>query len=119
MTGEDPQNIERDFKTTLGFLRREAPETIEAFLNILRSTHKQGALSIKEKELISLGIALYAKCEPCIVLHTKSALEAGATMKELVETCEVAIAMGGSPTLSYTSVLLKAVEKFSQKPSTP
>lgn len=119
MADEDPQSIERNFKITLGFMRKEAPETIEAFLNLLRSVHKQGALSVKEKELISLGIALYARCEPCIVLHTKSALEAGATMKELIETCEVAIAMGGSPTLSYTSVFLKSLEKFSQKTSNP
>lgn len=119
MVYEDTQNIERDFKVALGFMRKEAPEATEAFLNLLRSIHKQGALTIKEKELISLGIALYARCEPCIVLHTKSALEAGATMKELIETCEVAISMGGSPTVSYVSVFLKALEKFSQKTSNP
>jgi AhpD family alkylhydroperoxidase len=116
---EEIQNVEKDFKITLGVMRKEVPEATEAFLNLLRSVHRGGAVSIKEKELISLGISLYARCESCIILHTKSALEAGATKEELMETCGVAVMMGGSPIVSYVSTLLKAFEKFSQKTGSP
>ena len=115
MEREEVQNVEKDFKIALGMMRKEAAEVTEAFLNFLRCVRKEGTLSIKQKELISLGIALYAKCEPCIILHTKSAIDARATREELMETYEIALMMGGSPVAGYASVFLKALEKFSQR----
>jgi len=114
---EEIYDIEKDFKMTLGVMRKESPKVMEAFLNLLRSVSQGGILSAKEKELISLGIALYARCEPCIILHTKSAIEAGATKEELIEACAVALMMGGSPTTTYMATFLKAFETFSKKPS--
>jgi len=34
----------RDFKLTVGTMKRESPETTDAF--VLRSVHKEGALSV-------------------------------------------------------------------------
>ena len=37
-------------------------------------------------ELIALALSIAARCEWCISYHVKSALDAGATKKELMET---------------------------------
>lgn len=113
MKEEEIEDIVKTFKKTLGIVKKEKPEIADPFLGLLRSVHQEGALSIKEKELICLGISIYAGCKSCIVLHTRSALEAGATREELMETCGAALMMGGSSVISYVSTVLEAFKKFS------
>ena len=97
----------------MGLLRIKEPETAEALLKLIRSMHKEGALSVKEKELICLGISLCIGCETCTILHTKAALEAGATREEILETFGVAMTLRGSSAIAYVSIGVKALNKFS------
>jgi len=115
MREEEVDEISKDFKVATGIMRKEDPETTEAFLTMLRSARREGTLSAKTKELCCLAIALFARCESCIVLHTKSALEAGATRQELIEICSVALMMGGSPTMPHVSVVLKTYDRLLQR----
>lgn len=112
---EEIQEIPHAFKRTLGNIMKESREIADSFFNLLKIAEKEGALSIKQKELICLGIALCIKCESCIVLHTESAIKGGATKEDLVETCGVALMMGGSPVMPYTSLVLKSYDLFSKK----
>ena len=59
-----------------------------------------GALPVKTKELIALGVAVTTQCGYCIELHTKKANEAGATQAEIAEAVLVAAAIraGGAVT---------------------
>jgi len=61
----------------------------------------EGALSVKQKELITVALALLAKCEPCVELHLEQAREAGCTDEEITEALWLAIAMGGAPLLAF------------------
>ena len=112
---EDIENVVDDFKVTVGTMRKESPEVTIAFLDLLRNARKEGNLTVKQKELCCLGIALCIKCEHCIVLHTKSAIEAGATRREIVEICALALMMGGSQVMPYTSLVFKSCSKFLPK----
>jgi 4-carboxymuconolactone decarboxylase len=112
MIDEEVQRIVDDFKVTVGIMRKEEPEVTISFLDLLRNTRKDGAIPIKQKELSCLGIALCIRCESCIVLHTKSAIECGATRKEIVEICALAVMMGGSQIMPYTSLVFKSYKKF-------
>lgn len=41
--------------------------------------------------------------DECILVHMEKALAAGVTRAEILEACEVAIAMGGGPAMAYVA----------------
>jgi AhpD family alkylhydroperoxidase len=112
---ENIEQVAKEFKVTLGKLKKETPEVTDSLLSLIRSVHKEGVLSSKQKQLCCVGIALCTRCEPCIILHVRSAIEAGATRQELIETCAVALMMGGSQVAPYTSLIFKILDEHSQK----
>lgn len=71
------------------------------------------SVDVKTKELISVAIAAYNRCEYCIVYHVYKAFEAGATKEEILDAAMVAVAFGGGPSMVYTSTLLKdSIKEF-------
>ena len=82
-------------------------QRMQAFMKFMEIAETPGALDGKTKQLVALGIAIYARCEYCIVYHTNEALKAGATREELMETAFVAALMGGGPAMAYSSTLLQ------------
>ena len=99
-------------KTTQGTMLKEVPEPTKAFLQLLRTAEKDDALSTKQKQLICLGISLFARCQSCIIHHTKLALKAGASREEILSACGVTLSMGGSPIMFGISTVLDALEAF-------
>ncbi|WP_027622903.1 carboxymuconolactone decarboxylase family protein [Clostridium lundense] len=96
-----------DFVNGLGTLGETNGQVVDSFMNLLGSTYEPKALDIKTKELISVGIACYNRCEYCIVYHTYKAFEAGATKDEILEAAMVSVAFGGGPSMAYSVTLLK------------
>ena len=105
--GKDPKTILNDLVGGLEALRKADSKRMQALWVFREAAHEPGALDVKTKHLISLGIALYNRCEYCIVGHTDRALKAGASRKELIETAFVAATMGGGPTIAYSATLLQ------------
>ena len=56
-----------------------------------------GALTLREKELITIGMQMATRF-PNMELHKKKAMEAGATVKEIAEVAALAIIFGGMMT---------------------
>ncbi|WXG44857.1 MAG: carboxymuconolactone decarboxylase family protein [Promethearchaeati archaeon SRVP18_Atabeyarchaeia-1] len=112
---EQVEEILREFETYFAKMRKEIPETREAFTNLLGTVHKDGALSAKHKELICVAISVYAHCEACMVHHTRQAIEAGATRPEIMEACAAAIVMGGGPAATQVPIVMKSIEKWGTK----
>lgn len=105
----------REIKKYLPKLTREHKELGDAFNNHLGpAALKDGAVSEKNKELIALGIAIHSQCEYCIALHVQNCLDAGASREEIVETCGVAVLMGGGPSLMYCTQVMKALDELSE-----
>ncbi len=77
-----------------------APDAWKAFLAFDSAAFKGGAIPLKYKELMAVGVALTTQCPYCIEIHTKRAKEAGATQAELAETTLIAAALraGGAVT---------------------
>ena len=71
-----------------------------------------GALSVKQKELIALSIGIVKQCTDCIGFHVQAAMKAGATRSEIAETISVAIMMGGGPAYMYGARALEAYDQF-------
>ncbi len=91
------------------------PNYAKAFMEFVKESEKEGALSTKVKELISVALGVAARCHFCIAIHVKNAIEAGATKQEIVEAGFVAALMGGGPTFTYLKYLFDACEQFGAK----
>jgi len=91
----DPANMKK-FKA----LRELAPEPMAAFDALNAAVFKDGALTVKVKELIAVAVAVTTQCPYCIDAHAKKAKAAGATEAELTEATMVAAALraGGAVT---------------------
>jgi len=84
----------------LGNLQKLSPEIMQAFASFDSAVFKDGALSLKLKELIAVAVAVTTQCPYCIEIHSKRAKEAGASAEELAEATFVAAAIraGGAVT---------------------
>ena len=108
-----PRELLNDFIGGLESLGQTNGENVSAFMGLLGTTYKPGALETKTKELISVSIAAYSRCEYCIVFHVYKALESGATPEEIMEAAMVSVAFGGGPSMAYSVTLLKdSIEEF-------
>jgi len=87
-------------------------KTFKPLLELEAKAFKDGALDKKTKELMALAISIVTKCEPCMEWHLDQALQAGATDKEIFETIDVTIEMGGGQAAAYARFVLKALEYF-------
>lgn len=86
------------------------PDAAKGFGGLFQAVMKEGALSVKEKELIALGIGLAIRCEPCINLHVQKCLEAGATNEQILEAAAVVVMMQGGPGYTYLPRVVEALE---------
>ena len=105
----------------MNMAKTKSPEIGKAFVPFFQGLMKdggEGGLSTGCKELISLGIGIAVRCEPCIFTHVEKCLKAGATPKEVMDTACVAVMMGGGPVYVYTPVVAAALEHF-EKIGTP
>ncbi len=98
----------------LKHLRGGAPDVMKAFGAIAQAALKPGALDTKTKELIALGISVAIRCDDCVALHAKAAVERGATRDEILETLGMAIYMGAGPSAMYASHALGAAAQFAE-----
>lgn len=114
MSGDSVELLS-DLGTGMGTLQSETPELLAAFVQMDQAAYVEGELDRKVKELIGLAIGLAVRCEYCMNIHVKNALEHGATREEILEAAAVAVAFGGSPSMAYLSTtVLKALEAFEE-----
>lgn len=78
-----------------------APEATKAFWAFDKAALADGAIPKKYKELMALAVALTTQCPYCIEIHSKSAIEAGATPAELAETVHVAAALRAGAAITH------------------
>ena len=90
---------------------RWAPDAYQAFQGLQKASFKDGALTVKEKELIAVGCAHVLRCPYCIEHHVKLALDAGASREEMAESIWVAVAMGAGACFAHASVAYRTLEK--------
>lgn len=107
MAQNNPREMLNAFMGGLKDVSRTNGEQVRAFMNLLQTNYKPLAMDTKSKELISVAIAAYNRCEYCIVFHVYKALEAGASREEIMDAAMVAVAFGGGPAMAYSVTLLK------------
>jgi len=118
MNDDDKKKIEKvieDRKKAHQTLLSKNSHVYKAFLELEKRAFSSGDLDKKYKELIALGISIAINCESCMEWHVREAVEAGASEKEILETIEVGIEMGGGPATVSSRFALKALEYHSQR----
>ena len=111
----DAKQMVADFMKTAQQIGEVDKGYLDAVMNLIKEAEKPGALTTKEKELISIALGIAAHCAYCIALHVKNAIEAGATRQEIMEASFVAGLMGGGPSIAYIRLVLDALEQFGAK----
>jgi AhpD family alkylhydroperoxidase len=99
-----------NFAKGMAKVQKEMPNAVGGFMGLFQQTMGDGALSVKEKELIALSIGLAVRCEPCILMHIKKAIDAGATREQVIETAQVVVMMQGGPGYVHLPMVLEALE---------
>jgi len=94
----------------VGAMREEAPEMARAFGTMFQKLMGEGALSVREKELIALAIGTALRCEPCIYSHVEKAVKAGATREQIMEMAGVVVMMQGGPGYVYVPKVMEALD---------
>ena len=87
---------------SLELISKQQPEVIAALYRLKGAVFKEGALSVKEKELIAVAVTALLKCDECLAVHASKAVEAGATKDELRESLLVAMYLAGPSTVIWT-----------------
>jgi AhpD family alkylhydroperoxidase len=108
--GDSKEKLE-EIKKAMKEFSTQAPE-VSKFLEYVEAAEKPKTLDTKTKEIISLSIAVVVKCEPCILWHTKAALDAGATEEEITDALKIAVVMGGGPALMYAAKAYEILKEF-------
>ena len=98
------------FKTDMPKMKEMAPDAAAGMGKLFQKVMKDGALTVREKELVALGMGIVLRCVPCINLHVKKSLEAGATKEEILEVAGVAVMMQGGPGYTYIPMVIDALD---------
>jgi len=102
-----------DLNAAIARRREGAAEPMRGFSLLAREALRPGALDVRTKELIAMGLAIATRCDGCIGFHAKAAIKAGASREEILETLSMAIYMGAGPSMIYAAEALRAFDELS------
>lgn len=92
----------------LGRLKKldaNAPDAMKAFWTFDKAAFAEGALTVQQKQLMAVAVALTTQCPYCIELHSKAARDAGASEAQLAETALVAAAIRAGGAITHATHL--------------
>jgi len=92
------------------FLAAANKDALHSFTGLHSAIMSEGALSSKEKLLITLACTVAVKCESCIEKHTEEALKNGITMEEILEATSVAGLTCGGSGFAFASAVLEVAK---------
>ncbi len=97
------------YKIGVSHMHDTSPAFVEAYHRFTGEAFREGALSEREKQLIGLGIAMFANNEVCTVYHVQEALSCGATTEQIAEAVAVAAAACSGHAVSQGATRVQAV----------
>jgi AhpD family alkylhydroperoxidase len=92
-----------------------SPDIVKGYQTLSGAASKTSLLGSKINELIALAVAVTARCDGCIAVHTTAAIEAGASKEEISEALGTAVAVNAGAALVYSTRVLDAYAAKSTK----
>jgi AhpD family alkylhydroperoxidase len=93
-------------------LGKLSPDVLRGLDTIEGSGNKTGQLELKMHEIIALAVAVTTRCDGCIAVHAKKAIELGANEGEIAEALGVVIALNASAALTYSARVFDAISSL-------
>jgi AhpD family alkylhydroperoxidase len=109
---ESQLELEENRKKHLEKFNALLPGLKEAYNAVRGEVYRDGVLSVKVKRLMSLAVALGAGCRNCILAQATLALNAGATVEEVLETCSVVVSMRGTTGVAESLRVIELLEEM-------
>ncbi len=85
---------------------------IKRLYNLDTNTYKEGALSVKTKEMLGLISSMVLRCDDCIRYHLEKCYNQKLTTEELFELFAVANLVGGTIVIPHTRRALEYWEEL-------
>lgn len=93
-------------------LGETTPDTVKGYMALSGAGQKKDLLGPKIRELIALAVAVTARCDGCITVHTEAAIKNGATRDEIAEALGVAVAVNAGAALVYSARVMDASKEY-------
>ena len=103
----DPAGLAKFSSDGVGSL---SPEDWEKFMAYYGAVHEDGALTAREKALISLSVAIAVQCPYCIDAYTNTCLQMGCDEEQIGEVYHVTAALRAGATLAHAVQSMKIIE---------
>lgn len=97
-----------DLTANVGKLGAGQKELLKGFEALDKASAATQHLDAKTRELIALAVAVTTRCDGCIAVHSKAAVESGASQEEIAEALGVAIALNAGAALVYSARVMDA-----------
>lgn len=108
----DYKTLASHISAKLKTFRADMPDTMKGFSQMAGATHADGALTAKNKELMAMAIAIAMRCQGCLAFHAQACHKMGVTQEEFNEMLQVAIYMGGGPSVMTAAEAQIAYDEF-------
>jgi AhpD family alkylhydroperoxidase len=106
--------VTEDLRAPYRELTEAIPDVMSGYSALHVAAMREGALSMRMKELIALAISITRECDGCIAAHARGAARRGATVSEVTEMIGVAISMNGGPGTVWGPRALAAFNEFAE-----
>lgn len=89
------------------------PEMGKKFFEWYGEVFKEGALTVREKNLIALAVAHTVQCPYCMDAYTSECLSSGCDEEQMMEAVHVAAVMKAGISLVASTQMMNHVKKLS------
>lgn len=86
------------------------------FFAIDAAAYDEGAISIKNKELMGLVGSMVLRCNDCIFYHLDRCVTEGASREELHEAMNIALVIGGSIVIPHLRYAFEVLDELLPPP---
>lgn len=92
----------------VGDLAKVCPDVVRGLTTIDNAAAKTGHLYPKVRELIACSAAVMTRCDGCIAVYTKEAVEHGASTEAISKALGAAVALNAGTAKTYSARVLEA-----------
>jgi len=100
----------KDALGSMGKMAEVKGDLLGAFMGFNMQVFAEGALSVKNKELMAVACAHVTHCPYCIDGHVRKAKEEGATKEEIAEAIMVGVALSAGASMAHGSIAMQALD---------
>ncbi len=112
---QDWNGYRNDVLARVGDFAKQSPDVVRALGALDVAPAKTGHLEPKIHELIALAVAVTTRCDGCISVHTKKAVDNGASLAEISEALGVAISLNAGAALTYSARVMETYSQLENK----